>query len=92
MLRKWRQMGHRQFPLAAGAMLGALGQNFRGEHAVDLEKLELHRVAARLGRGIDKGERARQVAAMVARGFGDEAGGTGFLPDAGHRRTPAIWT
>ena len=49
------QMGERQFPFAAGPVLGALRQDFRREHAVDLEKLELDRVAAGIRRRIDKG-------------------------------------
>jgi hypothetical protein len=47
-------------------VLGALAQDFRREHAVDLEKLELDRVAARIRRRIHKGTGAIQVAAMVA--------------------------
>jgi hypothetical protein len=55
-------------------MLGALRQNFRREHPIDLEKLELHRVAARIRCRIHEGERARKVAAVIARGFRDEEG------------------
>ena len=57
---------------ARARCLGLCAQDFRREHAVDLEKLELDRVAARIGRGIDKGQGARQVAAVIAGGFGDE--------------------
>ena len=53
-------------------MLLAARQNFGREHAVDLEKLELDRVAAGIGGGIDKGKRAGKVAPVIAGGFGDE--------------------
>ena len=78
-LRKRLQMGKRQFPFAARAMLGALGKNFGGEHAVDLEELEFHRVAARIRRRIDESERARKIAGVIARCFGDENGGHRFV-------------
>jgi hypothetical protein len=53
-------------------VLGALPEDFRREHALDLEKLELDRAATRIGRRVDKGQSARKIAAVVARGFGDE--------------------
>ncbi len=53
-------------------MLGTLAQDLRREHAVDLEKLELDRVTARIRRRIHKGAGAIQVAAVIAGGFGDE--------------------
>ncbi len=67
-----RQMRDRQFPLAAGAVLGALGEYLGGEHAIDLEELEFHRVAARIRRGVDEGARAGEVTAVIRRRFGDE--------------------
>ena len=57
---------------AAGPVLGAVRQDLRREHAVDLEKLELDRVAAGIGRRIHKGLGAGEVAAVIAGRFGDE--------------------
>jgi hypothetical protein len=74
MRRQRRQMGDGQFPGAARPVLGASRQDFRREHAVDLEKLEFDRVAARIRSRIDESARAVQVAAMIGRGFGDENG------------------
>ena len=68
------QMRQRQFPVGAGAVLGAFAEDFRREHAVDAEQLELDRIAARIRRRIHKGAGAIQVAAMVARCFGNEDG------------------
>ncbi len=74
MFGQGRQMGKRQFPFRPGAMFGAAAQNFRREHAVDLEKLEFDRVAAGIGGGIHKGAGPPQIAAMIARRFSDEEG------------------
>ena len=67
-----RQMGKRQFPIAAGPVLGTARQDLGREHPDDLEKLEFHRVAARIGCCVHKGLGAGEVAAMVAGRFGDE--------------------
>ena len=56
----------------ARAVLGAARQDFRREHAVDLEQLEFDRIAAGIGRGIDKSQRAGEIAAVIAGRFGDE--------------------
>ena len=53
-------------------MFGASAQNFRREHAVDLEELEFNRIAAGIGGRIDEGEGAGEIAAVIARRFGDE--------------------
>ena len=67
-----RQMVQRQLPFLARAVLGRCGQDLGREHPVDLEQLEFHRVAARIGGRIDEGESAGEVAAMIAGGFGNE--------------------
>jgi hypothetical protein len=69
-----RQMFERQFPLGARPMLGALAQNLGREHAVDLEELELHCVAAGIGRGVDECAGAIQITTVIAGGFRDEDG------------------
>ena len=56
----------------ARAVLFALRENLGGEQFVDAEELELYGVAAAIGRGIDEGERARQILRMIARRLGDE--------------------
>ena len=53
-------------------MLGALRQDLGREHAVDLEKLEFDRVAARISRRIHKGQARVEIAAVIAGSFGDE--------------------
>jgi hypothetical protein len=68
-------MGKRQLPFGAGAVLGALRQDFRREHPIDLEELEFDRVAARIRRRIHKGLGAGKIAAMIAGRFGYEEGG-----------------
>ena len=65
-------MRQRQFPLFPGPVLGTLRQDLGREHAVDLEKLEFDRVAARIRRRIHKGLGAREIAAVIAGSFGDE--------------------
>ncbi len=65
----------RQLPRLTGAMLLAFRQDFGGEHAVDLEKLEFHRVAAGIRRGVHEGQRPAEVAVVIGRGFGDEKRG-----------------
>jgi hypothetical protein len=42
-------------------------QDFRREHPVDPEQLELHGVATSLGGGVDEGKRAGEITAVVAR-------------------------
>ncbi len=66
------QMRQRQFPLPAGPVLFALRQNLRREHAVDLEELEFHRVAAGLRRRVDERQRAAKIAVVIGRRLGDE--------------------
>ena len=65
-------MRQRQLPLLAGAMFFALRQNLRREHAVDLEELEFHRVAAGIRRRVDERQRARKIAIVIAGSFSDE--------------------
>src|ERR1051326_4746284 len=72
MLRQRRQQAQGQFPVFPGPVLGAFGQNFGREHAVDFEQLELDRVAAGVRRRIDKRLGAGEVASMVAGSLSDE--------------------
>ncbi|MEJ0044293.1 MAG: hypothetical protein WDM81_19660 [Rhizomicrobium sp.] len=58
--------------MPARAVLFAAGEDFRREHAVDLEELELHRIAARIRRRIDESKRAAEIAIVVAGSFGNE--------------------
>ena len=74
-LGEFRQEGRRQFPVLAFSVRLALGQDLGREQLVDLEQLELDRVATDPRGGVDKLEAAFQVAVVVAGDFGDELGG-----------------
>src|SRR5262249_53557645 len=69
---EWREMRQWKFPLPAGTMLLAARQDFRGEHAIDLEKLEFHRVAASGGPGINERQPPTEATNGIRPGFGDE--------------------
>jgi hypothetical protein len=63
---KRRQMGDGKFPLPSGAMLRALRKELGREPPVDLEELELYRIAAAVGRRIHESKGARKLAAVIA--------------------------
>ena len=65
-------MRERQLPFDASAMPGALREDFRREHARDLEQLEFHRIAAAIGRSVHKCERAGKIAGVIAGCFRNE--------------------
>src|SRR5262249_33158511 len=78
MFGQGRQMGKRQLPFRPRPVLGTLCQDFRREHAVDLEKLKLDRVATRIRRRIHKSLGAGKIAAVIAGSLGDEQWLVGF--------------
>ena len=74
-LGEFRQKGRRQFPVLAFSVRFALGQDLGREQLVDLEQLELDRVATNTACGVDEFEAAIEVAMVVAGNFGNELGG-----------------
>jgi hypothetical protein len=65
-------MFSRQFPIPARAMARAARENLRREHAIDLEQLEFHGIAAGVRSGIHKSQGPGQIASVIAGGLGDE--------------------
>jgi hypothetical protein len=63
---RWRlEKRYGQLPILPGAMFLALFKDFRREHLVDAEQLELHRSAPDVGCAVDEGEGAIEVAVMI---------------------------